>query len=241
MRRYVKRHLPALIGAFIAVSAASAISVVSASATRAARPESTGVSQPVGCLSPRTPATTHVANWLPQQGGVIDYEPEDAGVIRKSSALALSVARSVQVATGHGFKVSTVSEFHSRTCVVDWDFVMSRSNGGFAFVRVLQLRSPMNETSFPIVGQQQPREQLVNGTEVLRSMEPNRSSVTVVAVRRDGLLVFLQVRSPSGPNTTGWPTTTTTTIPVSVSPAALTLSQATAAALSISNSVATSH
>jgi len=99
----------------------------------------------------------------------------------------------------------------------------------------------MNETSFPIVGQQQPREQLVNGTEVLRSMEPNRSSVTVVAVRRDGLLVFLQVRSPSGPNTTGWPTTTTTTIPVSVSPAALTLSQATAAALSISNSVATSH
>jgi hypothetical protein len=225
---------------FVVVCTAAVMPAPTASATEATIFERAGASGPVGCLSPRAPVSTRVANWLPEKGGVIDYEPEDAGVIRKSSALALKVARNVQVATGHGFKISTVSEFHSPTCIVDWDFGMSRATGGFAYVRVLQLRSPLNEMSFPIVGQQQPREQLADGTEVLSSVEPDRSSVTVVSVRRDGLLVFMQVRSPSGPNTAGWPTTTTTSIPVPPSRAALSVSQATAATLSISNSVATS-
>lgn len=237
MRSYPKRHLSALMGLFVVLSTAAGMPAPTASATEAAR---AGASGPIGCLSPRAPVSTRVASWLPQHGGMIDYESEDAGVIRKSSALALKVARSVQAATGHGFKISTVSEFYSPTCVVDWDFGMSRATGGFAYVRVLQLRSPLNEMSFPIVGEQQPRKQLANGTQVLRSVEPDRSSVTVVSVRPDGLLVFMQVRSPSAPNTAGWPTTTTTSIPVPPSRAALTLSQATAATLSISNSVATS-
>jgi len=240
MSSYPKHRRSALMGVFVVVSTAAAMSAPTASATEAAMFQRAGALGPVGCLSPRAPVSTRVANWLPEKGGVIDYEPEDAGVVRKSSALALKVARSVQVATGHGFKISTVSEFHSPTCVVDWDFGMSRATGGFAYVRVLQLRSPLNEMSFPIVGEQQPREQLANGTQVLRSVESDRSSVTIISVRRDGLLVFMQVRSPSGPNTAGWPTTTTTSIPVPPSRSALTLSQATAATLSISNIVATS-
>jgi hypothetical protein len=241
MRGSVAGGISALVGALIVVGTVVTTLTCSASTfDQASSKKVAGTSQPVACLSPRAPSTAHVTSWLPQHGGAIDYEPENAGVMRKSSPLALRLAQSVQVATGHGFRISTVREFHSLSCVVDWDFVMSRPGGGVAFVRVLQLRSPLNEMSFPLVGTQQPRERLANGTEVVRSLEPNRSSVTVISVRRDGLLIFLQVRSPSGPDPTGWPTTTISTIPVSGIPAALTISQATAAALSISNRVATS-
>lgn len=246
MRGSVARRISALVGALIVVGAVVTTLTWGVSTShQASSGKVAGSSQPIACLSPRAPSTTHVTSWLPQHGGAIDYEPENAGVMRKSSPLSLRLAHSVQVATGHGFRISTVREFHSLSCVVDWDFVMSRPGGGVAFVRVLQLRSPLNEMSFPLVGNQQPRERLANGTEVVRSLEPNRSSVTVISVRRDGLLIFLQVRSPSGPDPTGWPTTTMppttiSTIPVSAIPAALTISQATAAALSISNRVTTS-
>jgi hypothetical protein len=197
-----------------------------------------GLTKPIGCLSPRAPVTKHVTSWVPRHGGVIDYEPEDAGLLRPTSTLGLRLAHRVQATTGHGFAITTVREFRSPTCVVDLDFVMSTKSGDTALVRVLQLRTPLNETSFPFLGTAQPSERLANGTEVVRSLGSGRSSVTVLCVTEDGLLVLLQVLGPSAPNPTGYPTTTMSTIPVRAAMSALTLSQGVADALSISKTVA---
>jgi hypothetical protein len=193
---------------------------------------------PIGCLSPRAPVTTYVPSWVLRQGGVIDYNPEDAGLLQLTSTLGLRLARRAQVTIGHGFAITTVREFHSSTCVVDWDLVLSSEGGNIVFVRVLQLHRPLNEMSFPLLGTTESPERLADGTEVLRSFGKGRSSVTVVCVTDDGLLVLMQVLAPSAPNPTGYPTTTMSTIPLPEATSALTLSQATADALSISKTVA---
>jgi len=114
---------------------------------------------------------------------------------------------------------------------------MSTKDGDTALVRVLQLHNPLDEISFPFLGIVQPVERLANGTEIVRSVGSGRSSVTALCVTNDGLLVLLQVLSPSAANPAGYPTTTMSTIPVPAAISALTLSQATADTLSISKIV----
>jgi hypothetical protein len=111
---------------------------------------------------------------------------------------------------------------------------MSTKDGGTALVRVLQLHNPLNEFRFSFLGTVQPVQRLANGTEIVRSLGSGRSSVPALCVTDEGLLVLLQVLSPSAANPTGFPTTTMSTIPVPATMSALTLSQATADVLSIS-------
>jgi hypothetical protein len=138
------------------------------------------------------------------------------------------LATQVSSALGHGFSVSNVQEFATATCVVDRDVVLADPAGDVAFVRVLQLRQPLNDGSFPLVGNSMSRQQLTNGSVLLTNHAEDNSLVTAVLASADGLLVELQVRSRTGQDTSGWPTTAPT-MPPSQPPVAspVTVSQAT--------------
>jgi len=111
---------------------------------------------------------------------------------------------------------------------VDRDVVLADPAGDVAFVRVLQLRQPLNDGSFPLVGNSMSRQQLTNGSVLLTNHAEDNSLVTAVLASADGLLVELQVRSRTGQDTSGWPTTAPT-MPPSQPPVAspVTVSQAT--------------
>lgn len=164
-------------------------------------------SGPIGCLDPRVPAKPPAGGWLPDTTGVSDYEPENAGVEQSPSAQASLFATRVRSDLGHGLSISSVSEFATAGCVVDRDVVLDDRAGDVAFVRVLQLHKPLNDGSFPLVGRSISRDQLTNGAVLLTAHAEDNSLVTAVLVRTDGLLVELQVRSRTGQDTSGWPTT----------------------------------
>jgi hypothetical protein len=123
------------------------------------------------------------------------------------------LATRVSSALGHGFTVSSVQDFATATCVVDRDVVLADAAGDVAFVRVLQLRKPINDGSFPLVGYNMSRQRLTNGSVLLTNHAEDNSLVTAVLAKADGLLVELQVRSRTGPDTSGWPTTAPTMPP----------------------------
>ncbi len=164
-------------------------------------------SGPIGCLDPRTPAKQPAEGWLPDTTGVYDYEPENAGVEQSPSSQTSLLATRVRSDLGHGFSISSVSEFAAAGCVVDRDVVLEDRADDVAFVRVLQLRQPLNDGSFPLVGNSISRDQLTNGSVLLTAHAEDNSLVTAVLARPDGLLVELQVRSRTGQDTSGWPTT----------------------------------
>ena len=145
--------------------------------------------------------------WLPDTTGVSDYEPENAGVEHSPSAHSSLLATRVRSDLGHGFSISSISEFAAAGCVVDRDVVLDDRADDVAFVRVLQLRQPLNDGSFPLVGDSLSRHQLTNGSVLLTDQAEDSSLVIAVLVRTDGLLVELQVRSRTGQDTSGWPTT----------------------------------
>ena len=167
--------------------------------------------------------------WLPDSTGVSDYEPENAGTRRSPSARTSLLAQRVRTALGGRFNISTVYEFANSTCVVDRDVSLDDDVGAKAFLRVFQLRQPLNDGSFPLVGDSMTRHSLPNGSVVLENHADDHSVVTAVLARSDGLVVELQVRSETGQDTSGWPTTMGTSppsrppvaSPVSVAQAAL--------------------
>jgi hypothetical protein len=137
------------------------------------------------------------------------------------------LATQVSSALGHGFSVSNVQDLATATCVVDRDVVLADPAGDVAFLRLLQLRHPLNDGSFPLVGNSMSRQQLTNGSVLLTNHAADNSIVTAVLARADGLLVELQVRSRTGPDTSGWPTTAPTMPPNQPSVASpVTVSQA---------------
>jgi hypothetical protein len=164
-------------------------------------------SGPIGCLDPRVPAKLPVGGWLPDTTGISDYEPENAGVEQSPSAHTTLLATRVRSDLGHGFIVSTIREFARAGCVVDRDVVLEDGVDDEAFVRVLQMRQPLNDGSFPLVGNDLSRQDLANGSILLDDQSEDGSLVTAVLARTDGLLVMLQVRSRTGQDTSGWPTT----------------------------------
>jgi len=134
-------------------------------------------------------------------------------VEQSPSASATLLANRVQTLLGHGFAVTTVKEFAAGTCVVDRDVTLRDGAGDVAFLRVLQLRQPLNDGSFPLVGTDMRRQGLAAGSVLLTNHVDDGSEVTAVLARADGLVVELQVRSPTGQNTSGWPTTAPTVPP----------------------------
>lgn len=195
---------------------------------------STTSSGPIGCLDPRVPASRPAGGWLPDTTGALDYEPEHAGVERSPSAGASLLATRISAAVGHAFSVSNVQEFATATCVVDRDVVLEDPAGDVAFVRVIQLRQPLNDGSFPLVGDSMSRRHLSNGSVLLSNHPEDNSLVTAILAKADGLLVELQVRSRTGQDTAGWPTTFPT-VPPSQPPVAspLNVAEATTATQAI--------
>jgi hypothetical protein len=105
------------------------------------------------------------------------------------------------------FSVSTVREFATPTCVVDREVVLRDPAGDLAFVRVLQLARPLNAGSFPLLGESLARVDRPDGSVLVSNHVADSSAVEAVSVAADGLLVDVQVRSASGPDTSGFPTT----------------------------------
>jgi hypothetical protein len=120
----------------------------------------------------------------------------------------------VQGFLGHGFGVSAVLQFDTARCVVDREAAFRDGAGDVAFVRVFQLRQPLNDGSFPLVGYHMSRRQLAHRSVLLTNHVDDDSVVTAVLARADGLVVELQVRSSTGQDTSGWPTTMGTTTPI---------------------------
>lgn len=192
---------------------------------------------PLGCLDPRAPAKVSSTSWV--DGGALDYSPENAGTSRMPSSTTLGLARRIDAIVGHGFDISSTHEYDSSSCVEMWTFSLARPDGGHVLAEVLQLHRQVSSQSFPLVGEPLATRWTRGETELLRSAEPDRSSESVLSVQPDGLLVFVQVRSVSGIDPSGWPTTTMAVNPPPSTPAALTMAQATAATLAISNEVTT--
>lgn len=165
-------------------------------------------SGPVGCLRPRQGASLPAGGWLPESSGAVDYEPEDAGAQQSPSATAEALAARFVRDLGADGTTLTVRQFATSGCVVDWDVVLAYPDGSVAFLRVLQLSAPIELGSFPLAGDglTQSRD---GDVSVYWSALRDRSWEGELAVRDDGLLVEIHVRSGSGPDTTGYPTTMT--------------------------------
>ena len=161
----------------------------------------------MACLDPRSPSPLPMGGWLPDTTGALDYEPENAGASRPPSASGALLSNRAQSFLGHGFTVSAVLQFDTATCVVDREMAFRDGAGDVAFLRVFQLRRPLNDGSFPLVGSHMSREQLPRGSVLLSNHADDNSLVMAVLARADGLVVELQVRSPTGHDTSGWPTT----------------------------------
>ena len=164
-------------------------------------------SGPIGCLDPRGTASVPVGGWLPDTTGTFDYEPENTGAQQPPSARATLLGTRVRGIIGGGFDVAAVQEFATATCVVDRDVTLRDTAEDVAFVRVLQLRRPLNDGSFPLAGNSMSRQHLAHGAVILTNHAADDSLVTAVLARADGLVVELQVRSSKGQDTSGWPTT----------------------------------
>jgi hypothetical protein len=115
---------------------------------------------------------------------------------------------------GPGFSVSASQEYDTARCVVDRDVTLTDGAGDLAFLRVIQLRQPLNDGSFPLAGNDMRRRHMAHGSVLLTNHTDDNSLVTVVRALADGIVVELQVRSPTGQNTSGWPTTAPTSPPV---------------------------
>jgi hypothetical protein len=207
----------------------SGITRSAVAATRPSAPSTGAPGGPIGCLDPPGAVTIPTRGWVPDSTGVSDYEPENAGTQRSPSARTSLLAQRVRTALGEQFNISTVYEFANSTCVVDRDVSLDDGAGAKAFLRVFQLRRPLNDGSFPFVGRSMTRHRLGHGSVLRENHADDDSVVTAVLARADGLVVELPVRSATGQDTSGWPTTMGTSSPsrppiaspVSVAPAAL--------------------
>jgi hypothetical protein len=148
--------------------------------------------------------------WVPDPSGASDYEPENAGTPHTPSPQFTAVAARVAGAVGRGFGLSVVLEYATSRCGVDLDVTLHDPRGDCAFVRVLQLSRPVNDGSFPLVGSNLARHRLADGSELLTNHVDDNSNVEALLARSDGLLVVLLLRSSTGQDTSGWPTTMAT-------------------------------
>jgi hypothetical protein len=172
---------------------------------------------PVGCLAPRQPASAPPGGWLPTTSGATDYELEDAGSQAATTPAAEALAARFAADLGASGTTAAAGDFATASCTVDYDLLVRWASGAFGFARIVQLAAPVNLDSFALVGATVTS---VGSGEVAayQSVTGDGSTDVEVAVRNDGLLVYLQVISATGSNLSGWPSTTTSTTTTSVPP-----------------------
>lgn len=159
-----------------------------------------------GCLSPRAAASFPAGGWLPATLQPVNWDPVGPGTARAPSAQAKALAaRFAHDLGATGFELKIYEHAQPR-CVTGWDTVLNYSDGSSADERIMQLRRPLGLSSFAFVSNVKSFTE--GGVVVYLAVTADRSSVTEVAVRPDGLLVYLQVRSATGLDMSGYPTTT---------------------------------
>jgi hypothetical protein len=101
-----------------------------------------------------------------------------------------------------------VSQYSHGGCAIVWDFYIQYHDGSDAFAQLLQLAHAVQQASFPMVTSSVVTSNDHGVTTYQVVVNPKHQTVDEVAVRPDGLLVYVEIRSPSGYGTSGWPTTT---------------------------------
>jgi hypothetical protein len=163
----------------------------------------------LGCLNPRAAAAEPRGGWLPNRGGVLDYNPDstDSTQIERPSAEAMLMATRFGAMSGRHFIVVDAKAAGTSHCaVVQWAQLRDKTLDS-AYLALLRLRRPIDPDSFPLLGATTNRLKLRNGTEVLSSQTSNGGVVTVVATRTDGLTLLLQIRRAGDEEGVGYPTT----------------------------------
>jgi hypothetical protein len=175
---------------------------------------------PIMCLDSRHTAREPRAGWLPDRGGVIDYNPDSSDrPVAVPSGRTDRLAATLASTLGHGYTVSRVGENRTPTCVaVRWALVHDHALNS-VYLALLRLDRPVDPSSFPFLGTSTDRHRLGNGTEILSSHTGDGGVVTVVAVRSDGLAVLIQSRRAHDEEGDGYPTTVTLQAPPRLPPA----------------------
>jgi hypothetical protein len=188
---------------------------------------------PVTCLDQQAGVSLPRGGWLPDRGGILQYNPDSSGSELDPSPQAARMAATLATVIGDGFQVAKFGENGTSRCaLVRWALLRDQA-GSSVYLALLQLRDPVNSGSFPLLGDSIDRRHLDDGTEVLASQTQDKGVVTVVEARTHGLVALLQVRRSNDAEGEGYPTTVVT-VPPSASgptgPAPLTIDQATSAA-----------
>jgi hypothetical protein len=198
----------------IAAGCGSGVAIMASSSPR------DGAPAPYGCLSPRTQASTPAGGWLPGSIEPVSYDPHGPGATRAPAAQARALgSRFAHDLAAARFKLANF-EYATPGCVTGWDAALDYSDGAYADERVMQLARPMSLYSFAFVSSVSAFTE--DGVRIYQAVTPDGSSVTDVAVRPDGLLIYVQVRSATGLDMWGYPTTTApspSTAPPQPSPA----------------------
>jgi len=192
----------------------------------------TTLSGPVACLDQRLRVPLPRGGWLPDRGGILDYNPDSIGSELDPSAQAARMATSFSAVIGKGFEVAKFGENGTSTCaLVRWALLRDQA-GSSVYLALFRLRDPVNSGSFPLLGVTTDRRHLDDGTVVLASQTEDKGVVTVVEARIHGLVALIQVRRANDAEGEGYPTTVM--VPpsgsVSTGPAPLTVDQAISAA-----------
>jgi hypothetical protein len=192
------------------------------------------LSGPVSCLDQRLRLPRPRGGWLPDRGGILEYNPDSpSGPEPDPSARATRVAAHLAAVIGKGFQVVKFGENGTSSCaLVRWALLRDQV-GSSVYLALLQFRDPVNSGSFPLIGITIDRRHLDDGTEVLASQTEDKGVVTVVEARIHGLVALLQVRRSNDAEGDGYPTTVVTVPPSgsqSTGPAPLTVDQAISAA-----------
>jgi hypothetical protein len=190
------------------------------------------LSGPVACLDQQLRAPPPRGGWLPDRGGILDYNPDSTGSELDPSAQAGRMAASFATVIGKGFEVAKIGENGTSSCaLVRWVLLRDQA-GSSVYLALFQLRDPVNSGSFPLLGTTTDRRHLDDGTVVLASQTEDQGVVTVVEARVHGLVALIQVRRANDAEGEGYPTTVM--VPpsgsTSTGPAPLTVDQAISAA-----------
>jgi hypothetical protein len=190
-------------------------------------------SGPVSCLDQRLRVPLPSGGWLPDRGGILEYNPDSSsGPELAPSANAARMAATFATVVGKGFQVAKFGENGIAKCaLVRWALLRDHV-GSSVYLALLQLRDPINSGSFPLIGTID-RRQLDGGTEVLTSQTEDMGVVTVVEARSHGLVALIQVRRSNDGEGEGYPTTVVTAPPSGsdpTGPAPLAIDQAISAA-----------
>lgn len=149
----------------------------------------------LGCLDPGATTAEPLGGWMPNKGGVLDYNPDsaDSAPVEPPSAQAKLMATRFASMSGHHFDVVEAKAARTSHCtVVQWALLHDKTQDS-AYLALLRLRRPIDPNSFPLLGASTNRRRLHGGTEVLSSQTSNGGVVTVVATQSDGLTLLLQI------------------------------------------------